>query len=159
MEETGRLLSAAHGTSVKDIKVVALAGSKWYTGMVETRGCSSLVEYDLPKVGRRVRFPSAAGTSPGAIQGTFFSSQRPFRPHLYCDPRFSHTVPYGKRIGDDTQQCERLNFQHTKAVWQASCHTAFSTSSYGSFDLSLLRLGMISPPGGRRSVRHPPCGR
>ena len=72
MEETGRLLSAAHGTSVKDIKVVALAGSKWYTGMVETRGCSSLVEYDLPKVGRRVRFPSAAGTSLGAIQGTFF---------------------------------------------------------------------------------------
>lgn len=82
MEETGRLLSAAHGTSVKDIKVVALAGSKWYTGMVETRGCSSLVEYDLPKVGRRVRFPSAAGTSPGAIQGTFFSSQRPISPAL-----------------------------------------------------------------------------
>ena len=72
MEETGRLLSAAHGTSVKDIKVVALAGSKWYTGIVETRGCRSLVEYDLPKVGRRVRFPSAAGTSLGAIQGTFF---------------------------------------------------------------------------------------
>ena len=73
------------------------------------------------------RFPTSPGAAPG--------------------PRFAGKPKGIFRADDDTQQCERLNFQHTKAVWQASCHTAFSTSSYGSFDLSLLRLGMISPPG------------
>ena len=106
--------------------------------LVETCGCSSLVEYDIPKVGRRVRFPSAAVKSPSeSSEGLFpFGSEK-----------FLYSKLKEKQRSKETTDQQKARRGRNSAAARKRAEILPDLRGRGDF----------TPPG-RRSPRCPPCG-